>query len=60
MRIRSGILKKIDPQLMAAALTGIVNSYASRWLAVAQEEPLTSKVPVVRDIFLKGVRKDVP
>jgi hypothetical protein len=60
MRIRSGILKKIDPPLMAAALMGIVNSCASKWLAVAQEEALISKVPIVRDIFLKGVRKDVP
>ena len=58
--IRTGILKKIDPPLMAAALTGIVNSYASKWLAVAQGESLKSKVPYVRDIFLEGVRKNVP
>jgi AcrR family transcriptional regulator len=58
--IRRGILKKIDPPLMAAALTGIVNSYASKWLAVAQGESLKGKVPFVRDIFLEGVRKDVP
>ena len=58
--IRTGILKKIDPSLMAAALTGIVNSYASKWLAVAQGDSLKSKVPFVRDIFLEGVRKDAP
>ena len=58
--IRTGILKKIDPPLMAAALTGIVNSYASKWLTVAQKESLKSKVPFVRDIFLEGVRKDAP
>ncbi len=58
--IRTGILKKIDPPLMAAALTGIVNSYASKWLAVAQAESLECKVPFVRDIFLEGVRKDAP
>lgn len=58
--IRMGVLKKIDPPLMAAALTGIVNSYTSKWLAVAQEGSLKSKVPFVLDIFLKGVRKDAP
>jgi AcrR family transcriptional regulator len=56
--IRTGILKNIDPPLMAAALTGIVNSYASKWLTVAQRESLKSKAPFVRDIFLEGVRKD--
>ncbi len=58
--IRRGILKKMDPPLMATALTGIVNSYASKWLAVAEEGSLKSKVPFVLDIFLEGVRKDAP
>jgi AcrR family transcriptional regulator len=58
--IRTGILKKIDPPLMAAALMGIINSYVSKWLAVEQEGSLKSKVPFVLDIFLEGVRKDAP
>ncbi len=58
--IRTGILKKMDPPMMAAALTGIVSSYASKWLAVAEEGSLKSKVPFVLDIFLEGVRKDAP
>ncbi len=58
--IRRGILKKMDPPLMATALTGIVNSYASKWLAVAEQGSLKSKVPFVLDIFLEGVRKDAP
>jgi AcrR family transcriptional regulator len=58
--IHGGILKKIDPPMMAAALTGIVNSYASKWLAVAEPESLTNKVAFVLDIFLEGVRKDAP
>jgi len=56
--IRTGILKEMDPPMMAAALTGIVNSYASKWLTVAEEGSLKSKVPFVLDIFLGGVRKD--
>ena len=56
--IRAGILKKIDPPLIAVALTGIVNSYVSKWLAVAQGESLKSKVHFVLDIFLEGVKKD--
>jgi TetR/AcrR family transcriptional regulator len=58
--IRTGILKKMDPPLMATALMGIVSSYASKWLAVAEEGSLKSKVPFVLDIFLGGVRKDAP
>jgi AcrR family transcriptional regulator len=58
--IRKGILKEMDPPLMAAALMGIINSYVSKWLAIEQEGSLKSKVPFVLDIFLEGVRKDAP
>jgi TetR/AcrR family transcriptional regulator len=58
--IRTGILREMDPPLMAAALTGIVNSYSSKWLAMAEEQSLRSKAPFVLDIFLEGVRKDAP
>jgi hypothetical protein len=43
---------------MASALTGITNSYASKWLATMEGTSLTSYVPFVMDIFLEGVRKD--
>ncbi|MHB8907604.1 MAG: TetR/AcrR family transcriptional regulator [Syntrophales bacterium] len=56
--IRTGILKEMDPPMMAAALTGIVNSYASKWLNTAEETSLKSKVPCVLNIFLEGVKKD--
>jgi AcrR family transcriptional regulator len=56
--IRTGILKQMDAPMMAAALTGIVNSYATKWLAAAEEKSLRSKVPCVLNIFLEGVRKD--
>jgi AcrR family transcriptional regulator len=57
--IHTGLLKKMDPRMMATALTGIINSYASKWLTVVEEEAsLKSKIPFVLDIFLEGVRKD--
>ena len=58
--IRTGILKEMDPTMMAAALTGIVNSYASKWLALAEEESLSEKTPFVLAIFLEGVGKNAP
>jgi len=56
--IRTGVLRKMDPAMIAAALTGIVNSYASRWIVLAEEEPLTEKTPLVLAILLEGVRND--
>ncbi|MCX5838583.1 MAG: TetR/AcrR family transcriptional regulator [Deltaproteobacteria bacterium] len=56
--IRTGDLKKMDPRMMAAALLGIINSCSFKWLTVAKERSLETKVPFVMDIFLQGVRRD--
>jgi len=56
--IRTGDLKKMDPRTMAAALLGIINSCSFKWLTVAKEGSLETKVPFVLDIFLEGVRQD--
>lgn len=56
--IRAGLLKKMDPRMMAAALTGITNSYTSKWLTTIAGTSLMNYVPFVMDIFLEGVRKD--
>jgi hypothetical protein len=56
--IRSGVLKGIDPSIMAAAFTGIVNSCTSKWLTIGEESALQGAVPIVIDIFLSGVRKN--
>jgi AcrR family transcriptional regulator len=56
--IRDGLLKKMDPRMMAAALTGIANSYSSKWLTTIEGTSLMNYVPFVIDIFLEGVRKD--
>lgn len=56
--IRSGILKEMDPGMIAAVLTGIVNSCASRWLTMMEGPSLIDHVPFVINIFLEGVRKN--
>jgi AcrR family transcriptional regulator len=56
--IRTGDMKKMDPRMMAAALLGIINSCSFKWLTVAKEGSLETKVPFVLDIFLEGVRQD--
>ncbi len=56
--IRTGDLKKMDPRMMASALLGIINSCSFKWLTVAKEGSLETKVPFVLDIFLEGVRQD--
>jgi AcrR family transcriptional regulator len=56
--IRSGILKGMDPCMMAAALAGLINSCASKWLTMTEKSSLMDHIAFVVDIFLKGVRKD--
>lgn len=56
--IRAGILKEMDPRMMAAALTGIVNSCSSKWLATMEGASLMGNIPFVIDIFLEGVKKN--
>jgi len=56
--IRAGVLKKMDPRLMADALMGIINSYASKWLIAAEGTSPMVNVQTVVEIFLGGVRKN--
>jgi AcrR family transcriptional regulator len=56
--IRTGDLKKMDPRMMAAALLSIINSCSFKWLTVAKEGTLETKVPFVKNIFLEGVKRD--
>jgi AcrR family transcriptional regulator len=57
--IRAGILKSMDPRMMAAALLGIINSCTFKWLTAAEGASLLDNVQFVIDIFLEGVRKNV-
>jgi AcrR family transcriptional regulator len=56
--IRAGILQRMDPRMMAAALVGIMNSCTFKWLAAPGGTALSADVPIVIDIFLGGVRKN--
>jgi AcrR family transcriptional regulator len=56
--IRAGVLKEMDPRMMAAVLTGIINSCASKWLAMMEGASLMDNVPFVINIFLEGIRKN--
>jgi AcrR family transcriptional regulator len=56
--IRTGFLKAMDPRMMAAALAGLINSCASKWLTMEEKASLMNYIPFVVDIFLQGVRKD--
>lgn len=55
--IGAGILRPMEPPMMATALTGIANSYASKWLVTGEKESLRGKTPFVLDIFLRGVKR---
>lgn len=56
--IRTGVIRNLNPTMLATALTGIINSTASKWITHAEKEPLRQKTPFVLDIFLEGVRND--
>lgn len=56
--IRAGVLEDMDPRMMAAAMTGIINSCASKWLDMREGASLMDNIPFVINIFLEGVRKN--
>lgn len=49
--ILAGIFNGMDPHMMAAALAGIINSCASKWLTLAKRTSLMNHIPFVTDIF---------
>jgi len=53
--IKKRVLRKMDPYLMAVALEGLTNAFLFCWLENPRKHPYEAKVPVIRDIFLKGV-----
>ncbi len=53
--VREGVFRKIDPHDMAVALEGLVNAFLYRWLEAPEDQPYEASLPVIRDIFLRGV-----
>ena len=56
--IKKGKLKKMDPGSAAFALVGMCNSLIFRWLMSEEPYPLTRDMPVVLEIFLRGISRD--
>ena len=55
--IRKGDLQPLNPQDLAYALVGILNSFAQHSILFPKRGDLLSKVPFIQDLFLKGTLK---
>lgn len=53
--IRKKVFRKMDPYYMAVALEGLTNAFLFCWLEDPEQHPYGANVPVIRDMFLKGV-----
>ena len=53
--IRKKVFRKMDPYHMAVALEGLTNAFLFCWLENPEQHPYGANVPVIRDMFLKGV-----
>lgn len=55
--IQKGEIQEMNPQDLAYALVGILNSFAQHSILFPQPGELVSKVPFIYDLFLKGVAR---
>lgn len=53
--IRRKVFREMDPYHMAVALEGLTNAFLFCWLEDPEQHPYGANVPVIRDMFLKGV-----
>jgi len=53
--VRKKVFRKIDPYYMAVALEGLTNAFLFCWLEDPEQHPYEANVPLIRDMFLKGV-----
>ena len=53
--IRRKVFREMDPYHMAVALEGLTNAFLFCWLEDPEQHPYGANIPVIRDIFLKGV-----
>jgi len=53
--IRSKLFRKLDSYYMAVALEGLTNAFLFCWLEDPKAHPYERNVPVITDMFLKGV-----
>jgi len=53
--VRKKVFREMDPYHMAVALEGLTNAFLFCWLEDPEQHPYGANVPVIRDMFLKGV-----
>lgn len=53
--VRRKVFRKINPYYMAVALEGLTNAFLFCWLEDPEQHPYEANVPLIRDMFLKGV-----
>jgi len=53
--IRKKVFREMDPYHMAVALEGLTNAFLFCWLEDPEQHPYGANIPVIRDMFLKGV-----
>jgi TetR/AcrR family transcriptional regulator len=53
--VRRKVFRKMDPYHMAVALEGLTNAFLFYWLEDPEQHPYGANVPVIKDMFLKGV-----
>ena len=53
--IRRKVFREMDPYHMAVALEGLTNAFLFCWLEDPEQHPYEANIPVIRDMFLKGV-----
>ncbi len=53
--VRKKMFRKIDPYYMAVALEGLTNAFLFCWLEDPERHSYEANIPVIRDMFFKGV-----
>jgi len=54
--VSAGVLKEIEPRLLATGLVGIIHSFTANWILTGGKEALTERKPVILELFLDGAR----
>ena len=53
--VRRKVFREMDPYHMAVALEGLTNAFLFCWLEDPEQHPYGANIPVIKDMFLKGV-----
>jgi AcrR family transcriptional regulator len=53
--IRENVLRNLTPYYMAVALEGLTNAFLFCWFEDPERHSYEANIPVMRDMFLKGV-----